>query len=305
MPAPTSESSTATHSDLMTELDRTFKRRKVQVGDVYLHYALGGQGDPVVLLHGWPQTWYMWRKVLLPLAQHYTVLAPDQRGSGDSDKPEAGYDAKTMAEDIRGLVDQLGFERFFVVGHDMGAPVAYLLAATHPDRVRGLVYIDEPLPGFNLEEFTRFSPDNPMIYWWYGFHSRDNLPETLLAGKERAYFDWFLSQGNVIADRHAISEVDKDEYMRTFAAPGGVRGAMGWYRAVFETGRQIQELAKTKLSIPVLGINGEFGHPAVGEQLKHVAENVSSLVIEDCGHFVAEEKPEKLVESLIKFFRSQ
>jgi alpha/beta hydrolase fold len=95
MPAPTSESSTATHSDLMTELDRTFKRRKVQVGDVYLHYALGGQGDPVVLLHGWPQTWYMWRKVLLPLAQHYTALAPDQRGSGDSDKPEAGYDAKT------------------------------------------------------------------------------------------------------------------------------------------------------------------------------------------------------------------
>jgi pimeloyl-ACP methyl ester carboxylesterase len=90
----------------------------------------------------------------------------------------------------------------------MGAPVTYVLAAAYSDRVRRLIYIDEPLPGFNLEEFTRFSPENPLIYWWYGFHSRDNFPETLLAGKERAYFDWFLSQANIVADPRAISETD-------------------------------------------------------------------------------------------------
>lgn len=184
----------------------------------------------------------------------------------------------------------------------MGAPVAYVLSATHPDRVRGLVYIDEPLPGFNLDEFTRFAPDNPMSYWWYGFHSRDNLPETLLAGKKRGYFDWFISQANMVAVPQAISEADKDEYMRTFAAPGGVRGAMGWYRAIFETGRQVQELARTKLRMPVLGINGEYGHPKVGEQMRRVAEDVSELAIKDCGHFVAEEKPDELVEALLDFF---
>lgn len=287
------------------EFNRIFDHRKTKVNDVYLHYVIGGQGDPVVLLHGWPQTWYMWRKIMLPLAQRYTILAPDLRGSGNSDKPEIGYDAQTMAEDVRGLVEQLGFGRFFVVGHDMGAPVAYVLAATHSDWVRGLVYIDEPLPGFNLEEFTRFSPDNPVIYWWYGFHSRDNLPEMLLAGRERAYFEWFLGQGNMVADQRAISEADKDEYMRTFAAPGGIRGAMGWYRAVFETGRQIRELAETKLSMPVLGINGEYGHPKVAEQLEQFAEDVSGLVIENCGHFVAEEKPEELIEALMNFFEPQ
>jgi pimeloyl-ACP methyl ester carboxylesterase len=133
--------------------NKTFSHRRAHVDGVQLHYVIGGKGDAVVLLHGWLGTWYTWRKVMPLLSEHYTVIVPDVRGYGDSDKPDAGYDARTIGREIRGLVRQLGFERVFVVGHDMGALPALAYAAEFPGEVRGLVYMDEPLPGYNLQEF--------------------------------------------------------------------------------------------------------------------------------------------------------
>ena len=154
--------------------------RTAVVNRVRLHYVVAGQGEPVVLLHGWPETWYQWRKIIPSLAEKYTVIAPDMRGLGDSSKPAAGYDKRTVADDICRLVRKLGFERIFLVGHDWGGPVAYAYACLNPDSVRRLVILDTVIPGAGLEEITK-------ELWHVHFHRVRDLPEFLVAGKEREY----------------------------------------------------------------------------------------------------------------------
>lgn len=266
------------------------------------HFVIAGERDdaPVVLLlHGWLGTWYAWRKAIPLLSGEYTVVAPDMRGLGDTDKPESGYDAETMARDVRTLLETIGLgsRPVVVAGHDMGAPVALVYAYDNPETVRGLVYVDEPLPGFNLDQFTRFAPDNPLQYWWFGFHSQHNLAEMLVAGKEREYMEFFLR--GMVQDQSAITAADREEYLRTFASAGGVRGSFGWYRAIFQTAAQIQaRAAGGKLSIPTLGVNGVWGHARTGEQLDVVAESPESAVLPDCGHLVPEESPQGLVAAM-------
>jgi hypothetical protein len=125
----------------------TFSHHMASVNGIQIHYVIGGQGDPIVLLHGWPQTWYEWRHVMPALAKNYTVIAPDLRGLGDSSKPLTGYDGKTTAEDIHQLISQLGFKDILLVGHDFGVQVAYSYAAAHSAEVRRLVILDVPIPG--------------------------------------------------------------------------------------------------------------------------------------------------------------
>src|ERR687889_1913822 len=141
-----------------------------------IHYVMGGQGDPVVLLHGWPETWYAWRHVMPALAQNYTVIAPDLRGLGDSSKPTTGYDGKTVAEDIHQLVTQLGFKDSFLVGHDLGVLVAFSYAAAHPSEVERLVVMEVPPPGFFPPPQVNGGP--PL--WWILFHQTPDVPEALV-----------------------------------------------------------------------------------------------------------------------------
>jgi pimeloyl-ACP methyl ester carboxylesterase len=279
-----------------------FQHTKAKIGDVHLHYGLGGEGPAVILLHGFPETSLCWGKVAPWLSEHYTVLTPDLRGSGFSDKPAGGYDASTMARDVQALAAHVGLKRYFVVGHDMGAHVALCLAALFPENVAGLVYLDEPLPGFNLEQLARFAHDNPNPLWWYPFQTAPDLAELLLAGKEREYVDFFIDQRTHLMDPLAIDNETRATYARHLANAGGVRGAIGWYRAVFETAEQICRIGDAKLSLPVLGINGEFGTPNVGKQMAAVATNTRSAIIKGCGHFVPEERPEELVKEMVSFF---
>jgi hypothetical protein len=159
------------------EIDNvTFSHHMASVNGIQLHYVIGGQGDPVVLLHGWPETWYAWHKVMPALAKNYTVIAPDLRGLGDSSKPPTGYDTKTVAEDIHQLVTQLGFKTIFLVGHDIGTVVAYPYAAAHPSEVKRLVVWEAPIPGFAI-------PERPPA-WWVIFHQTPDVPEALVQGKE-------------------------------------------------------------------------------------------------------------------------
>jgi pimeloyl-ACP methyl ester carboxylesterase len=131
------------------EIDNvTFSHHTASVNGIQMHYVIGGHGDPVVLLHGWPETWYEWRHVMPALAKNYTVIAPDLRGLGDSSKPLTGYDGKTLAEDIHQLVTQLGFKTIFLVGHDIGSFVVYPYAAEHPSEVKRLVIMEVPSPDF-------------------------------------------------------------------------------------------------------------------------------------------------------------
>jgi hypothetical protein len=161
-----------------------FSHHTTSVNGIQLHYVIGGQGDPVVLLHGWPETWYAWHHVMPALAKNYTVVAPDLRGLGDSSKPLTGYDGKTLAEDIHQLVTQLGFKTIFLVGHDIGTQVAYSYAAAHPTEVKRLAVMELTIPGF--------APAGRMPLWWVIFHQTPDVPEALVQGKEMMYLSWFF-----------------------------------------------------------------------------------------------------------------
>ena len=267
-----------------------------KIKDVRLHYVRAGQGDPVVLLHGWPQTWYQWRKIIPALAERYTVIAPDMRGLGDSSKPADGYDKRTVAADIYELVRQLGFERVLLVGHDWGGPVAYAYACAHTNDVHKLVALDTAIPGAAFEQAFLTLPQA----WYFRFQMVRDLPEALIAGRERMYLSWFY---RVAYNPTAISEEDIDEYVRCYSAPGGMRAGFEYYRAVFTDLEHNNVNARTKLAMPVLALGGERGFAEMTlRSMQVVAENVRGGVIERCGHWIAEERPDYLFEQLIAFF---
>ena len=286
-----------------TAIESIYNRNYAYVNGIRLHYAIGGQGDPVVLLHGWPHSWYQWHRVMPTLAQHYTVIVPDLRGFGDSSKPKIGYDSRTEAEDIYQLVNKLGFDRVYLVGADWGAPVAYAYACAHPEDVRRIVNLDATLPGFGWEELPTYSAETSRRggIWHFAFNAVPDLPEALTAGREREFISYFFKEFSF--NPTAISEEEIDEYVRCFSAPGGIRGSLGLYRAVFDSAEQNREYAKTKLKMPVLALgaaNGLGDRPI--RSMKAVAENVRSSIIKNCGHFVPQEKPEYLIEQLLSFF---
>jgi pimeloyl-ACP methyl ester carboxylesterase len=269
-----------------------------------MHYVIGGQGDPVVLLHGWPQTWYEWRHVMPALAKNYTVIAPDLRGLGDSSKPVTGYDGNTTAQDINQLVSQLGFnKKIFLVGHDIGSQTAYSYAAAHPSNVSKLVIMEYSLLGVLPEEQEQQVP-----IWWFGFHQTRDIPEALTAGKEREYLSWFYR--GLAYNPEAITEADIDEYVRHYSAPGGMRAGFEYYRAFPIDAEQNKELSKTKLEMPVLALGGDI-YPALGgnfpgnyvlNSTQAVAQNVRGVIVPFSGHFIPEEQPDFVVEQLTTFF---
>lgn len=279
-----------------TKFNQTFTHHTANVNDVRLHYVTGGKGDTIVLLHGFGGTWYTWRHVMPALAERYTVIAPDMRGSGDSAKPFSGYDKKTAAEDIYQLVRKLGHQRIYLVGHDIGVMVAYAYAAAHPGDVKRLVLMDSVPPGAgDWENFTR-DPKR----WHFGFHQALNLPEALVEGRERIYLNRFWQ--DLAYNPTAITEADKDEYLRGYAAPGGMRAAFEYYRAMPQDVKDNQEYFKRKLTMPVLAIGGAqgSGKPAV-DIIKTLGTNVRGEVVENCGHWVSEERPEYLNQLLLMF----
>jgi pimeloyl-ACP methyl ester carboxylesterase len=279
----------------MAEL--ALEHHTARVNDVMLHYVVAGQGDPVVLLHGWPQTWYEWRKIIPALAAHYTVIAPDMRGIGDSSKPVSGYDKRTVADDIYKLVRKLGHEKIVLVGHDWGGPVAYAYAVAHPADVRKLVILDVGIPGGSTERAFPFRRGG---VWHMQFHNVRDLPEALVAGRERIYLSWFY---RTAYNPTAISEEDIDEYVRCYSAPGALRAGFEYYRAVFDDAEHNKDGPNNKLKMPVLALGGERGFGAIAKRsMEQLAENVRGGVIEKCGHWIPEERPEYLSEQLLAFF---
>ncbi|AXC14804.1 Epoxide hydrolase [Acidisarcina polymorpha] len=280
-----------------------FRSETAKVRDVRLHFWVGGDpgGTPVLLWHGFLGTAYSWYKVMPLLAEAgYSVLVPDMRGYGDSDKPAGveGYDARALAQEFRALVQQLRFgggRKLLLVAHDMGAPPALLWAAEHPEEVAGLVYMEVPTM---LEEFLAktivYTPEAMAkgSMWWWILPLAPGVPERLIVGKEREFLTWFYD--GATAERNSISEAALQETLRTFQGVEGVLGALGVYRAAFVTIAQTTPLTKHKLKTPVLAIGGEKALAAkVAEMVGAVAENVTAETIASCGHFIPEERPEE------------
>jgi len=278
-----------------------YHRAYADLKDVRLHYVETGKGMPVLLIHGIPETSYAWRHVMPLLSNEYRLVAPDMRGLGDSSRPYTGYDKKTMANDLWRLMhDHLGIEKFAVVGHDLGSPVAFRVAADHPESVTHLVLLDVGVAGDRPPGASGgISPK-----WWHLFHQVPNLPEALVAGRERVYLEFTMT---AIADNPVFTDADFGEYMRTFSAPGAFRATCEMYRALGQDVKENRALfdAGFKLPMPTLGLGG--GGPNgrgndVVESLRLVSKQAEGGAIPDCGHWMAEEKPKELADRLRAFF---
>ena len=273
-----------------------FTSERRLVNDVRMHYVIGGSGTPIVLLHGFPNTWYAWRDVMPRLAERHTVIAVDLRGLGDSDLGTQPNDVPTGADDLHGLVAELGLGPVLLAGQDWGGSTAFAFAAAHPDEVRRLAVIEAMPAG----PWTKPGSGRGGT-WFADFHQIPDLPERMVAGRERTYLDWFFRAFS--ATPGVPTPAAADEYVRCYARPGSMASAFARYRG---TGRQIEHNTKhlsRPLDLPVLGVGGErlFG-AAVAENLRHGASNVRQAVFAGCGHYVSEERPAELASLLLSFF---
>ena len=286
--------------DLPTGFSRTFTSRYVDVGGLRLHAVIGGKGPPLLLLHGWPQTWYQWRLVMPELARDFQVIAVDQRGIGLSDKPHTGYDTGTEANDMVALMDALGHKRFAVIGFDTGMPIAYAVAADHPDRVDRLVVGEAFIPGVS-PALPLVGPDPLNKRLWHIAFNRlgPEVNEALVKGREEIYFGAEYAGS---AARPLPDNVVKYYVEQLTSGPDALRGSFGWYRAIDSTSAQNQQRKNQRLTLPVLAVGGEKSSGAgTANTMKLVADDVQTVVISGSGHWVAEEAPEQLLAVLKAF----
>ena len=262
-------------------------------------------GDPdnpaVILMHGWMGTSHTWRKLAPQLAAERFVLAPDMRGHGRSDKPDSGYDAVNLAADMRGLMDHYGLEKAHVVGHDMGALVSLAFAGTYPSAALSMTYLDEPLVGYNLDEFTVYREETYGGYWHFGFNTAPGLVEILVDGKEQEFVDWFVPLMHAPSPE-AVTREDREIYAAGLKTENGIAGSVGWYRAAFETGRQLRALGDAGIDVPIMAWGGEFGIPVTHSQFQLISDDVRGGTIPGVGHLLPEEAPDFLARELNAFF---
>ncbi len=276
-------------------LPASFQARTIHSpADAEIFVRFGGSGPVVLLLHGYAENSDSWAPLAADLMKDHTVVVPDLRGIGRSSIPPGGYDKKTQAIDVRAVVTTLGFDRTFVVAHDIGNMVAYAYAATYPDKVERLVVMDAPIPG--IEPWNEILL-NPGV-WHFNFHGPD--AERLVEGRERIYFDRIWN--DFTADRSKPDEVTRNFFAATYARPGGMRAGFAQFTAFSQDARDNQVFEQTKLTMPILAVGGEksFG-PLQAVIMRHVATNVREAVVVGSGHWLMEERPVETV-ALIRGF---
>lgn len=271
-----------------------FTQRPVTANGISINAVTGGAGPPILLLHGWPETWWEWHKVMPLLAERFSVVAIDLRGAGFSDCPQGGYDKATMARDAHAVMVELGHEQYAVCGHDIGGMVAMAQAALHRDAVTHLAVLDVPLPGWSQWEPT------VARLWHFGFHMSRDLPERLIQGREYDYVAAFMAER--FYDHSSFDPSDVAVYARAMALPGRLRGGLEWYRTLAADHAAALTYKQRPLAIPVLGLGGDarFGAQMV-PMLEEFAETVSGGAVAQCSHYVADERPDAVAAALIDF----
>ncbi|WP_294298858.1 alpha/beta hydrolase [uncultured Chryseobacterium sp.] len=285
-----------------------FTNHIASVNGTQLHYVDGGNGIPVICLPGWPQTWYSYRNIALPLAENYRVIVVDIRGMGSSATPLSGYDKKTMAEDIYELILQLGLKQAFVLGHDIGGMVAMSLAHNFPEAVAGLILADGLHPSEGILQMPlipaegtfgeKIDPERPYT-WWMGFNQIKGLPEKLLEGRYRYLLDWLFHY--VMTDDRKISDFEKEVYASVYNQPERIRASNAWYQAFhqdIEDGKRYQ-----KLIMPVLGIASNVSYGFYQYALPFTAKQYELVHLADTGHYMFEENPEAVLEAVFDYLK--
>jgi pimeloyl-ACP methyl ester carboxylesterase len=303
--APTAAPTVDPLSDaaLVRSLPGNFRNGYARVNGTLLHYVIGGRGAPLVLLPGWPQTWWEFHKVMPALAQRHRVIAVDLRGMGGSDKPAGGYDKKTMAKDIYELVRHLGYSKVDIAGHDIGSMVAFSFAANHPDATRRVAMLDVLHPDESYNEYKLLPPSGwqtppPYYLWWFAFNQVRGLPERLVSGRSRYLVDWVVNYG--AKNPRAIGGRDRTIYARAYNYPDAIRAGNGWYQA-YEQDINDQR-TYGKVTAPILGLGGSVGYPNLRTLLPTKGTDVRVVRVANSGHFIAEEQPDAVIRYLNQFF---
>ena len=286
---------------LPTGFAEVFASYAVPAGKLRLHAVIGGKGPPLLLLAGWPECWYVWREMMLPLAARFTVVAVDPRGVGLSDKPRDHYDSKSLAGDMFALMSALGHERFAMVGHDVGMWVGYAMAADQPDRIERIALGEAIIPG--VAQSPPLIPEDRKLndfLWHNNFCRGRGIDEEMVVGREEIFFGYQFTKIDTPTPIPAevrgffIESLKRDRE--------ALRASFEYYRAIDEHIPQNRERMKTKLTMPVLGFAGSLAcGDEVETQLRLVATDVRCSVIKDCGHFVPEERPAQLLDRLDPF----
>jgi pimeloyl-ACP methyl ester carboxylesterase len=284
-----------------------FRNGYADVNGVRLHYVAGGSGAPLLLLPGWPETWWTFHKIMPALADHYTVIAVDLRGMGASSKPADGYDKKTMAADIHELVKSLGYDKASIAGHDIGSAIAFAYAANYPQATDRLVMLELPHPDDSLLSFPLLPPQGNVgdklgsarpYLWWFAFNQIHGLPEKLLAGRVGLEQDWIFTY--FLKDESALDARDRAVYERAYNSTDAVRASDGWYQAFPQDIVDYQSYGK--LDMLVLAMGG----PAYGWMKKVIGqkvENLSTIEVQNSGHFVQEEQPDLVAKTMLEFLQ--
>lgn len=274
----------------------------MSVNGFRMHYVTAGSGYPLVLLHGWPQSWYEWRKIIPALAEHFTVIAPDLRGLGDSEKPMEGYDKRTMAGDVRALLDALGHEKVGVIGHDWGGAIAFYLAYDHRSLVKRLFILDM-IPGL-IRAGEAFPLELALKINHVFFHGGNpDWAAMLVSQNIDGYLRRFLTSLDFNYSPSVFTEEDIAEYVRVNSIPGSIRAGFQWYAAGLREDTVNLANATEKLTLPVLAYGGDTFLGDLRPYWLPVAEHVEGGSVERCGHFVPEERPEFVIEKAQAFFR--
>ena len=285
-----------------------FENGYAEVNGTQLHYVIGGNGPVLVLLPGWPETWWEFHKIMPALATQYRVIAVDLRGMGGSAKPQGGYDKKNMAEDIYQLVRLLGYDKVNVVGHDIGSMVAFSFAANHPEATLKIALLDVPHPDEFFSEIRmlpevgkfgdKIDDEHPGYPWWFAFHQVKGLPEKILEGRFPIYQNFLLDY--LSKDSNSIGPRDRAVYAAAYSSPDAIRAGDAWYQAFMQD--VIDSKTYKKLEMPVLGL-GATGYGWLQAAVTPKVTNFQLVKVENSGHFMQEEQPEFVTKTLLDFLK--
>ena len=286
-----------TDAELIKSLPN-FVNNYEEVNGTRLHYLKGGQGEPLILIPGYPETWWAYHKVMPMLAEKYCVIVIEMRGMGSSDKPADGYEKKNMAKDVFELVKKLGYEKVHIGGHDIGAHVAFSFAANFPGSTSKLIMLDTPHPDEAMYQLPMLPilGANYLYPWWLSFNQVKELPEELLEGRMNIVIEWLFK--NLLVEQSSISNFDKEVYEFAYNSRDAIRSSNAWYQAFPQDIEDSK--AYKKLNMPVLGIGGS-GYGMLEMSLPNTTIDLQLKKIEECGHFILAEKPNETAKFIAEF----
>lgn len=283
-----------------TEFDQTFRHEYADVDGIRLHYVKGGSGSPVVLIHGWPQTWYGWWPIMPALAERHTVYAIDLPGLGDSTGTPKGYDKATLARYVHALTKDLG--KPAVVGHDLGAAVAFQHASQFPADTGKLGYLDLPLPGPAIDARTYRN-----LSWHIAFHSQPEVPEAVVGNDVRQYLKLFYPQvsfnGRAFGGTNTqspFSDQDIDEFARTYRRPEALKGGFDLYRALDQDVKDTEAAAPVTTPTLIMAAQGQ-ADAIRATAAPRMTNIVRAVDVPRAGHWLAEENPQFVTAELLRF----